>query len=389
MSTKKFDTKTTKKLIASYQSTIAKYTKENADLLSQLQDLKTTLALNQDLLYDFISNSLGENNEIEKLINESKVLWKENEKLVQEKNELEIKTSKLQELIEDTPTEIREELKNINASNEKMKAQLMQKDAMIKKLKADLEKARKNALFKTARTEILVTEPTRINVEINHELLNTKSILSKVSKMHATEKKKADKLDKEVKSLQEEVIALRRNITSEGAFGNGKNTSNLQSDPDEDNDIGQSPGKKIKTTSGIGNKLNFGKVTEGKQMQTQIPNANKNKDFSAVSSDGGEEEEGESESSDSANSYDLRKEKKKPKSKQKELDMLTEEYNKLKKINEEYESKIQKYKTIYKDMKSKIQNLNQISRGQVKSERRNNNNILLASTDDATSHKNI
>ena len=41
-------------------------------------------------------------------------------------------------------------------------------------------------------------------------------------------------------------------------------------------------------------------------------------------------------------------------------------------------------------MKSKIQNLNQMSRGQLKSERRQNNmNMPAASTDDATSHKNI
>ena len=125
-----------------------------------------------------------------------------------------MKTSKLQELIEDTPTEIREELKQINESNEKMKLLLVQKEQTIKKLKTDLEKARKNALFKTARTEVLVTEPTKINVEINHELLNTKAILLKVTSMHAQEKKKADKLDKEVKTLQEEVIALRRNTTT-------------------------------------------------------------------------------------------------------------------------------------------------------------------------------
>ena len=94
-----------------------------------------------------------------------------------------MKTAKLQELIEDTPTQIREEINNLNIQNNKMKNELVQKDNTIKKLKNDLEKARKNALFKTARTEVLVTEPTKTNVEINHELLNTKTILAKVSVM--------------------------------------------------------------------------------------------------------------------------------------------------------------------------------------------------------------
>ena len=143
MSKSKFDSKTTKKLISTYQSTISHYTSENEALSSQLEDLKTTLALNQNLLYDFISSTIGKDEEVSKLIAESKTLWKENEQLIKQKNELEMKTSKLQELIEDTPTEIREELKQINESNEKMKLLLVQKEQTIKKLKTDLEKARK------------------------------------------------------------------------------------------------------------------------------------------------------------------------------------------------------------------------------------------------------
>ena len=403
MSKSKFDSKTTKKLISTYQSTISHYTSENEALSSQLEDLKTTLALNQNLLYDFISSTIGKDEEVSKLIAESKTLWKENEQLIKQKNELEMKTSKLQELIEDTPTEIREELKQINESNEKMKLLLVQKEQTIKKLKTDLEKARKNALFKTARTEVLVTEPTKINVEINHELLNTKAILLKVTSMHAQEKKKADKLDKEVKTLQEEVIALRRNTTTMDGNNGNNNTSYFCSEMegDEDNkthsnvvgatdNIKATNEKKVMTTSGVVPKLNFGNF-EKKQVYTQaIVKKNNNDPFKAISSSSeAEDEDAESDESDD-NMPNFKKGKKKPKSKQKELDMLTEEYNKLKKQNEEYENKIQKYKAIYKDMKSKIQNLNQMSRGQLKSERRQNNmNMPAASTDDATSHKNI
>ena len=210
MSHQKFDSKTTKKLLTNYQNTISKYASENEQLTRQLEDLKTTLTLNQNLLYDFIKSSVGEDESITALINESKQLWAENESLIKQKNDLEMKTAKLQELIEDTPTQIREEINLINAQNNKMKIELVQKDNTIKKLKNDLEKARKNALFKTARMEILVTEPTKTNVEINHELLNTKTILTKVSAMHAAEKKKANKLDKEVKTLQDEVAKLRK-----------------------------------------------------------------------------------------------------------------------------------------------------------------------------------
>ena len=371
MSKQKFDSKTTKKLISTYKNTISHYTAENEMLTSQLQDLKTTLSLNQNLLYDFITKSIGEDDEITNLINESKNLWQENEQLIKQKNDLEMKASKLQELIEDTPTEIREEIKLINISNNKMKNELIQKDNTIKKLKAELEKARKNALFKTARTEILVTEPTKTNVEINHELLNTKAILAKVSNMHALEKKKAARLDKEVKALQEEVIALRRNNTL--ADDNNNTDTNKKNNNDIHNE------KHIYHSFGNRNDINS--------------NLNQNKKNNDDDFDSDEKDEESNENSDDIDNIETElKKKKKPKSKQKELDMLTEEFNKLKSQNEEYEKKIQKYKKIYKDMKQKIKNLNQMSKNQIKSERRHNlNNINLpaSSTDDATSHKNI
>ena len=85
MSHQKFDSKTTKKLLTNYQNTISKYASENEQLTRQLEDLKTTLTLNQNLLYDFIKSSVGEDESITSLINESKQLWAENESLIKQK----------------------------------------------------------------------------------------------------------------------------------------------------------------------------------------------------------------------------------------------------------------------------------------------------------------
>ena len=364
MSHQKFDSKTTKKLLTNYQNTISKYATENEQLTRQLEDLKTTLTLNQNLLYDFIKSSVGEDEKINNLINESKSLWNENETLIKQKNELEMKTAKLQELIEDTPTQIREEINNINIQNNKMKNELVQKDNTIKKLKNDLEKARKNALFKTARTEVLVTEPTKTNVEINHELLNTKTILAKVTSMHAAEKKKANKLDKEVKSLQEEVSKLKETaIGLRDEFNNKvKQNEGKNKDANNPNDINNFP-LNIKGFDFLVNK-----------------NDEENEEEE-------EEEEQESETSEEEDSYEG---KKKPKTKQKELDMLNEQYNKLKKQNEEYENKINNYKKIYKDLKNKINNLKQMPNSNERRQRQYNNanNGIEPTTDDTNSHPN-
>ena len=272
-----------------------------------------------------------------------------------------MKTAKLQELIEDTPNQIREEINNINNQNNKMKNELLQKDNTIKKIKNDLEKARKNALFKTARTEVLVTEPTKTNVEINHELLNTKTILAKVTSMHAAEKKKANKLDKEVKSLQEEVSKLKKT-----AIGLRDEFNNKVKQNENDKD-------------GNPNNLNFPLNIKGFDFLV-----NKNDEENEEEE---EEEEQESESSEEEDSYEG---KKKPKTKQKELDMLTEQYNKLKKQNEEYENKINNYKKIYKDLKTKINNLKQLPNSNERGQRKYNNanNGIEPTTDDTNSHPN-
>ncbi len=361
MSHQKFDSKTTKKLLTNYQNTISKYASENEQLTRQLEDLKTTLTLNQNLLYDFIKSSVGEDEKINNLINESKSLWNENETLIKQKNELEMKTAKLQELIEDTPTQIREEINNINIQNNKMKTELVQKDNTIKKLKNDLEKARKNALFKTARTEVLVTEPTKTNVEINHELLNTKTILAKVTSMHAAEKKKASKLDKEVKSLQDEVSKLKKT-----AIGLRDEFNNKVKQNEGNNKDGNSP-----------NDIN------------NFPLNIKGFDFLVNKNDEeNEEEEEEEEQEETSEEEDSYEGKKKPKTKQKELDMLTEQYNKLKKQNEEYENKINNYKKIYKDLKNKINNLKQMPNSNDRSQRKFGNNGIEPTTDDTNSHPN-
>ena len=242
-----------------------------------------------------------------------------------------------------------------------MKIELVQKDNTIKKLKNDLEKARKNALFKTARMEILVTEPTKTNVEINHELLNTKTILTKVSAMHAAEKKKANKLDKEVKTLQDEVAKLRKTAIDLRDEFNSK--------------VKESGGKKGDKNS-IEN--NFPLNIKGFNFLVD-KNEEENED---------EEEEEEQESEGSSEEDDSFENKKKPKSKQKELEMLTEQYNKLKKQNEEYEKKINNYKKIYKDLKNKINNLKQMPNSNDRSQRKFGNNGIEPTTDDTNSRPN-
>ena len=353
MSQKKIDTKTTKKLLANYKNTISKYSLENEKLTLQLKDLKTTFTINQNLLYDFIKNTIGEDEKINSLINENKSLWTINESLIKQKNDLLLKNSKLQEFIEDTPSIIRKEINKINIQNDKIKNELVQKDSAIKKLKIDLIKSRRNALFRTARTEIQVMEPTKTNVEINHELLNTKSIMAKVISMQAEEKKKVSQLHKEVKSLKNEISKLKKiSFNSQGELKQN-NINDSKDDSNKNNNI-------------INLKI--------KGFDLLVNNKDKDKE------DGKEEEEEEEEEEESEGTseddddifYEGRK--RPPHNKNKELSMLTEQYNMLEKQNLEYEKKVNEYKNIYKSLKNKINFLKQIPHINEGCQKQNNNN---------------
>ena len=121
MSFQNYDKKTKKKLISQYQTIISSYTAENNILLSQIQDLKTTLSINQELLYCFLGNIYGENENINNLIKKSKNLWNQNELLINNKNDIEMKTDIIQKYIEEIPSKINEEVNNISVKINKKK----------------------------------------------------------------------------------------------------------------------------------------------------------------------------------------------------------------------------------------------------------------------------
>lgn len=316
----KFNSKKAKQLLDDYQQQILKYTTNNQNKLKELEDLKTTLTLNQNMLYDITINKLEKtNNNIKFLVDDTKLLWNKNEVLIDKKNKYELEINKLQSLIEDTPNKIREEIDQINISNNKLKNTLLQKDNTIKKLTNELNKARNNALFKTARIEILVSEPSKMNVELNNELISAKKILVDAQSIHNTEKKESTKLDEEITQLQDDVYILKdKAIKLQNQLLTLIDNQNINEDID------------------LGNNLEI-------------------YDFIFKNDDDDNEfEEDEGQCSDDGSDESNGKSKKK---KEKELKKLNDEYEKLKIKNNEHLKRIDEYKEKYKTIKSKMDNL--------------------------------
>ena len=194
--------KTKQKLIGDYIKAAKKYSQENKELEQKIKDIKITLNLNQNILYDYIIKSAGETEEVKNLVNQTKKNWEETQSYIEKKNFFEIKIAQLQELIEDTPTKIRDEINDITIKNTKVQEEINEKDKIINKLKKELDKTRKNALFKVARTEVYVTDPTKYNLEAEQELSGLKLILNKVNPLHKQKKEESDQLKQEVEELK-------------------------------------------------------------------------------------------------------------------------------------------------------------------------------------------
>ena len=319
------------KLIEDYRKAANEYSSKNEILEQKIKDLKITLNLNQELLYDYIKKTAGKNDNVEQLIDNTKKIWDKTQSLIEKKNLFELKIARLQELKEDTPTTIREQIKTIDESNIKSQEDITEKDKIIKKLKNDLDKTRKNALFKTARTETYVTEPTKANLDYGQELLCLKSILSKLNPMHHQKFDYLEKLKKDVDELKVILDKLIKKALKLHMKIMYKKSININDDSYKD-DLNSL----INSIEGYDTNLDKGEEEEDEDDDDNNMN---NKDNS------------DSEGDESNRNI------KKLKAKQKELEKLNEAYEKLKNESEEYEKKINEHKKNYKEIKSKIKNL--------------------------------
>ena len=323
------------KLIEDYKNAISKYSSENEELEEKIKDLKISLNLNQEILYDFIIKSSYSSDEIKNLVNNTKKLWEENQSLIEKKNFIEIKISRLQELAEDTPTQIREELKNLKIKNSLMQEEIIEKNNLIQKHQKELEKVRGNCLFKNARKEVYITEPSKLNVEIVQELIDLRTILVKLTLLCDKKFDQCEKLKKNVENLKGTLNNLIQSaLEIQDKICQRKNSiMNIEYNQKDLNNLFDSI---------EGYDKNINKSEEEDEDDDDIYD---NNDFNDIDNDDCSEEE------------ESKKNKKELEKKKKELESLTKRYNDLKDEEKQYENEINKHKKVYKELKAKLINL--------------------------------
>ena len=219
-------------LIHEYQAKISSILKKNNDLNNEADDLINSIYLNRDIISDYLKDYPGYK-EIEQNLIDSIENYLNN---IDEKNKLEMQLNKLEHFQQNLPEEV--ELLQIN--NEQLKSELVQTLKQIYKYQKELDKQKKNALFKIPREEIFIMSPTKKNIE----LLDTINKLSKdIESNHLQEidKREIKLLEAKIQIIEEQVDKLKLDINNDKNANeknvNNNNENNEEDDPNEEEEI--------------------------------------------------------------------------------------------------------------------------------------------------------
>ena len=206
---KKFDITTAKKIISSYAEKVNFYMKENKLLKSELEDAKTTLEINKEILYKNLHSDIKDKNQIilKKLKEENDRLTKRTEELYKDKINLEKKLYKCQQDLEDLIVQRQDKEDNEQINLFKFDNLLKEKDSIILQLKKELTKFYKDD---NSTKEIIICEPDKINVELNNELVETRELIIKFSRLLQLEKRKTSDQEKQIEKLNQKLQNIKK-----------------------------------------------------------------------------------------------------------------------------------------------------------------------------------
>ena len=137
-------------------------------------------------------------------------LSKKIEELFEEKKNFEKKIYKIQQSFEDRMSYDRE---IIDKNNEKVficENKILEKNIKIDQLISELQIYLTTSNLKKFR-HIFISEPTKINLDLNNELNYTRDILEKLSRLMNSEKTRSENMQNQIKLLQEELNIIKTN----------------------------------------------------------------------------------------------------------------------------------------------------------------------------------
>ena len=197
--------KTALKLLNKYADNFYSLKEENAQLKLQIEDLNSNLKINKSIIDNFFSKLNPKEKEstiISKIQQENFNLYNQNENLRKKNFELTNKIHMSQQTYLESTIRLREE-------NEHLKTKIFMYEQLLQK-KENLLKRNKKGITLYNNKEIYVTNPSKLIIEINNELINTKEKNKKLEDIIKDSKIVIDKYEDQLMELQNENQVLRQ-----------------------------------------------------------------------------------------------------------------------------------------------------------------------------------
>ena len=207
---KKFDISTAKKLLSLYAEKVNYYMKENKILQMELNDTKTSLEINKEILYKQLNKGVKEKEKkvLIKLKEENDRLNKKNSELYKNKIELEKKLYSIQQQLDEALMKNQEFLDYQNTEKFLMENKIKEKDNLIFQLKKEINKYYKEDFNSTK--ELIICDPDKVNIEMNNELCETRELIGKYSRIIHDEKRKSEFQEKQIEKLNNKILVLKK-----------------------------------------------------------------------------------------------------------------------------------------------------------------------------------
>ena len=229
-------------LIHEYQTKISSILNQNKDLSNEANDLINSIYVNRDIISDYLKD-YPEYKSIEKNLTDSIEKYLNT---IDEKNKLEMQLNKLEHFQQNLPEEV--ELLQLN--NQQLKTELMNTLKQIYKLQKELDKQKKNALFKMAREEVFIMSPTKKNIGLLDKI-NKLSKDIEVNHIQEIDKREIELLDAKIQIIEEQVDKIKQNIN----ISKNSNEQNINNNNDEEEEIDEIEGEE-NDISNIGDYVN-------------------------------------------------------------------------------------------------------------------------------------
>ena len=185
------------------------------NLINEIIDLKNAVNINWKILNEYIISNLDKNEskneedekdkkEIEELLNTCKSLIDSNINVDEKIQKLKEENQEITEISQQFQYQAQKEYEDEKNKYIKLQMELTKKKAKLNDIENILQKTRAKSIFKEARNEIYVIEPTRKHLEMHQEILSTTEAIKQLENLGKEDNIKLMQLKQELEELQNE-----------------------------------------------------------------------------------------------------------------------------------------------------------------------------------------